>query len=441
MSLSAWVESAIDLPNIEKIVPIVMLKFQGKHFKTKEIDKVTMQFLNWEDKPFKWTTDTQPLPTEIIEISVYDRSTFFKDKLIGSAQISFGEILLKEGQRSVFIRKLTTETSKRIDASVTVHTQYTGPTGDVRSTTVDVQSRKVTKKKSVIITDENIPQVVEGLAETENNLELNEVNVMKVSPKLHKILPNKSIDFQVRVHIIEGRQLQGGNINPMVKVICGDKNQLSTSQKGTINPFFDELFFFHFVERPQKLFDMILDIRVLNSKIGRMYSHIIGSFRLDLGRVYDQPDQSFINKWLLLTDPDDITSGVKGYLKVSLSVITAGSSPILYPTSLADHEDDDIESNLLQPLGAELQSATLQVRLYKALDLPQMDPDYFENFKRIFHPKAKKKDNADPYCTVKFCGHKRKTHIIKNSQSPVWDKQVNIGIKVYSNTSLLYVSL
>ena len=33
--------------------------------------------------------------------------------------------------------------------------------------------------------------------------------------------------------------------------------------------------------------------------------------QFDLGMVYDEADKCFIHKWLLLTDPDDPSSGAK----------------------------------------------------------------------------------------------------------------------------------
>ena len=33
----------------------------------------------------------------------------------------------------------------------------------------------------------------------------------------------------------------------------------------------------------------MLDIRVLNAKLGRLSSDIIGSFEIDLGMIFDQP--------------------------------------------------------------------------------------------------------------------------------------------------------
>lgn len=41
-----------------------------------------------------------------------------------------------------------------------------------------------------------------------------------------------------------------------------------------------------------------------------------------------------MRKWLLLNDPDDSSSGAKGYLKVSLFVVGAGDEP---PVRLTDY--------------------------------------------------------------------------------------------------------
>jgi len=37
---------------------------------------------------------------------------------------------------------------------------------------------------------------------------------------------------------------------------------------------------------------------------------------MDLGTIYANPDHSFTNKWAVLTDPGDLKTAPKGYLKV-----------------------------------------------------------------------------------------------------------------------------
>ena len=80
---------------------------------------------------------------------------------------------------------------------------------------------------------------------------------------------------------------------------------------------------------------------------------------------------------LLLTDPDDPLAWAKGYLKFWINIIGPGEDPTPSPSTMSQ-ESVDIESNLLRPSGIRLQSGTLNVRIYRAEDLPQMDPGYFE---------------------------------------------------------------
>ena len=53
-------------------------------------------------------------------------------------------------------------------------------------------------------------------------------------------------------------------------------------------------------------------------------------------------DHQFYHKWALLTDPDDISGGVKGYLKCDISVITKGDAVKIPPKS--ERDEDDIEA-------------------------------------------------------------------------------------------------
>lgn len=118
------------------------------------------------------------------------------------------------------------------------------------------------------------------------------------------------------------------------------------------------------------------------------------------------PGHAIMRKWLLLSDPDDSSSGARGYLKVSITVVGTGDDPPVcvssfLPTSLLlldtdyisilketttsypilssaqterkemSEEHDDIESNLLVPAGVTMRWATLRLKVYRAEDMPQ----------------------------------------------------------------------
>ena len=68
--------------------------------------------------------------------------------------------------------------------------------------------------------------------------------------------------LQVRVHVIEGRKLVGGNIKPVVKVICGKDVEETSVQKSTNQPFWDEMVYFNFKVLPKEMLEKVVDIKV-----------------------------------------------------------------------------------------------------------------------------------------------------------------------------------
>uniref|UniRef100_A0A8C2UBS7 Myoferlin n=1 Tax=Coturnix japonica TaxID=93934 RepID=A0A8C2UBS7_COTJA len=164
--------------------------------------------------------------------------------------------------------------------------------------------------------------------------------------------------IQIRVRVIEGRQLPGNNIKPVVKVhVCGQTHR--TRIKRGNNPYFDEVGVFR-----------------------------VGFACLILGHAV-------MRKWLLLSDPEDTSSGAKGYVKVSMFVLGTGDEP---PVSLTDI--DDVESNLLLPAGTTLRWVTFLLKIYRAEDIPQMDDAFAQTVKEIFGGEADKKNLVDPFVEV-----------------------------------------
>ncbi|CAK6964082.1 myoferlin-like [Scomber scombrus] len=239
-------------------------------------------------------------------------------------------------------------------------------------------------------------------------------------------LVNKPQDFQIRVRIIEARQLPGNNIKPVVKVnVCGQTHR--TRIKRGNNPFFDEMFFYNVHMLPSDMFEQNLSFRVYNSYSLRADS-LMGEFKLDVGYVYDEPAHCVMRKWLLLNDPDDSSSGAKGYLKVSLFVVGAGDEP---PEEKRESNDDqdDIESNLLMPAGVTLRWATLSLKVFRAEDIPQMDDAFVTTMKEIFGGDGNKKNLVDPFLEARFAGKKLCTQIIEKNANPEWNQLLNLQVK------------
>ena len=69
--------------------------------------------------------------------------------------------------------------------------------------------------------------------------------------------------------------------------------------------------------------------------------HMFG-FYDEFHSIFYPADHQFYHKWALLTDPDDITGGPKGYLKCDINVITKGDPP--KPPPKSERDEDDIEA-------------------------------------------------------------------------------------------------
>ncbi|XP_011486215.1 myoferlin isoform X2 [Oryzias latipes] len=239
-------------------------------------------------------------------------------------------------------------------------------------------------------------------------------------------LATKPQDFQIRVRVVEARQLPGNNIKPVVKVhVCGQTHR--TRIKSGNNPFFDEMFFYNVHMLPSDLFEQSISFRVYNSYSLRADS-LMGEFKLDVGYVYDEPAHCVMRKWLLLNDPDDSSSGAKGYLKVSLFVIGTGDEPLVEKRD-CDDDQDDIESNLLLPAGMTLRWATLSLKVFRAEDIPQMDDAFVQSIKEIFGAEENKKNLVDPFLEARFAGKKLCTQIIEKNANPEWNQVLHLQVK------------
>ncbi|NXW05938.1 MYOF protein, partial [Fregetta grallaria] len=137
---------------------------------------------------------------------------------------------------------------------------------------------------------------------------------------------------QIRVRVIEGRQLPGNNIKPVVKVhVCGQTHR--TRIKRGNNPYFDEIFFYNVHMTPLELLDETVSIRVRKngacSKGCWMHIALSGRFTMMFRNIPVSCLSAFLvmRKWLLLSDPEDTNPGAKGYMKVSMFVLGTGDEP------------------------------------------------------------------------------------------------------------------
>uniref|UniRef100_A0A672PYA6 Myoferlin-like n=1 Tax=Sinocyclocheilus grahami TaxID=75366 RepID=A0A672PYA6_SINGR len=252
------------------------------------------------------------------------------------------------------------DSSSYIDANITMTIGYEPPAGAVTNPQDQQDGGNTAGGEEGDVTDGGGRGAVTSPGEPGHKI--------RSRTRKHHRLANKPQDFQIRVRVIEGRQLPGNNIKPVVKVhVCGETHR-TRIRKGN-NPYFDEIFFFNVNMLPSELFDEVVSFRVYNSNSFRA-DCLMGEFKLDIGYIYHEPAHCIMKKWILLNDPDDSSSGAKGYLKVSMFVLGTGDEPPVERKE-QDNDKDDVESNLLLPAGVALRWVTLKLKVFRAEDVPQ----------------------------------------------------------------------
>ncbi|KAG7492728.1 hypothetical protein MATL_G00017920 [Megalops atlanticus] len=429
--LRVVVESAKGLPKkkLGSPDPITSVVFKDEKKKTKAIDNEINPVWN-EVLEF----DLKGLPLDsssFIDVIVKDYETLGKDKFIGSAKIPLKD--LATGQVKSLPSKnlaLVNEKNQGIGATIDLVIGYEPPANAAPNPNVQADGDTAgdtggdggdgEEGDNADGAQAGDPGAASSPGQPGNQ------RLRQRNRKRHRPLANKPQDFQIRVRVIEARQLPGNNIKPVVKVnVCGQTHR--TRIKRGNNPFFDEIFFYNVNMLPSELFDEYISIRVYDSFSLRADS-LMGEFKLDVGYVYDEPAHAIMRKWLLLNDPDDSSSGAKGYLKVSLFIVGTGDEPPIEKRESSE-EQDDIESNLLLPAGVTLRWATLSLKVFRAEDIPQMDDAFAQTVKEIFGGDSDKKNLVDPFLEVQFAGKKLCTKVIEKNANPEWNQLLNLQVK------------
>ncbi|CAM4644135.1 unnamed protein product [Lepidochelys kempii] len=233
----------------------------------------------------------------------------------------------------------------------------------------------------------------------------------------------RPMDYQVSITVIEARQLVGLNMDPVVCVEVGEEKKYTSMKESTNCPYYNEYFVFDFHVPPDVMFDKVIRLSVIHSKNLLRSGTLVGSFKMDVGTVYTQPEHQFYHKWAILSDPEDITAGLKGYLKCDIAVVGKGDN-IKTPHKANETDEDDIEGNLLLPDGIppERQWARFYIKIYRAEGLPRMNTSLMANVKKALI--GENKDLVDPYVQVLFAGQKGKTSVQKSSYEPLWNEQI-----------------
>ncbi|XP_066173631.1 dysferlin isoform X7 [Sylvia atricapilla] len=444
--LRCLLQRASQLPNVEKrdkqSDPVASLTFRGVKKRTKVIKNNVNPVWN---EGFEWDLKGIPLdPDAELTVVVKDHETVGRNRFLGESRVPLRDVLGTPSLAASFNLPLLDSRKESTGAFLFLQVSYIPPPGSIPlfpppAPPEPAPAAAAAELDTVTETaGEEDTEDPEAVGDTEPSAESsgapgseppsfprkppgNHIQGLKRrrrnSPK--KPLSNKPQDFQIRVRIIEARQLPGIQIRPVVKVTVAGQTRRTRIRKGN-SPFFDETFFFNVFESPSELFDAPIFLMVVDSRSFRTDS-VIGEFRMDVETIYSEPKHAFRRKWLLLSDPEDFSAGAKGYLKVSACVLGPGDEAPLEKKEVAE-DKEDIEANLLRPTGVTLRAAQFCLKIFKAEDLPQMDDAVMDNVRQIFGFESNKKNLVDPFVEVSFAGKTLYSRILEKNANPQWNQ-------------------
>ncbi|KAI4482752.1 hypothetical protein M0804_008605 [Polistes exclamans] len=224
---------------------------------------------------------------------------------------------------------------------------------------------------------------------------------------------SKYSNYQICVMIIEARHLQQ-LANPMVVVKLGNQKRRTVVREGTDCPVYNEYFVFDFAGN----FETLLSTRITIAVYLRNYLRQLkfyGSSIFEVEAVWEQPDHQYHHKWAMLTDPKSLSSEPKGYVKCNVAVRIKGGKVRVYPDT---EGEDDIEGNLLLPIGGEAlpfgQRARYIFTIYRADGLPDMTSICgFGDTGGI-----------NPYVQISFAGMKGTTRVLWRTCTPRFNERI-----------------
>ncbi|XP_051044235.1 fer-1-like protein 4 [Phodopus roborovskii] len=455
MALTVYVRHLTGLPGVHDRQ--VKLCFRGFTQKTRKIHCGREADVG---ELFRWPHYGSPLAGESLSVQVVNCSRVFSPRPLGTLVVSLQQ--LQSAGHWVLREALVDEKLQVSPIQVELDLKYQPPEGAAGTWAEEDFGTPIRDSSELIIPNVGFQEAEPGEAwlerravalgrrlarslgtwdDEENELELEldledepDVDISRVMfsplksrslglPRGDPLQVCKAQDFQVGVTVLEAQKLVGVDINPYVAVRVGDQRRVTTTQRGTNCPFYNEYFLFEFHKTRLHLRDLLLEVTAFHSKTLPFMATRIGTFRMDLGMALDQPDGHFHQKWAPLHDPCDIRSGTKGFVRITLSVRARGDLPLPLPPP-SPGTSSDIEKNLLLPRGvqAERPWACLRVRVYRAEGLPTVRMGLLGSLAHALHDQHVL---LEPYVRVSFLGQQGETSVCGEETAPEWNEQLS----------------
>ena len=260
--------------------------------------------------------------------------------------------------------------------------------------------------------------------EGENKEKQEEEEAIQEEEKEEKLVIMKKGDYNVHILIEEVKNLieveEGCPPVPRVKVTVFGKDKRTSKVKKPVDCYiYNEHFYFDKTNLTAEMLDSekVL-IEVYDTKHSKKKDYY-GIYELDFSYIYNQEGHALHNVWIGLSNPEsDDISKIRGYLKISISVLHEGDQRI----ELVSVENEI--SNCIIPSQIKMTYKQISLYFFRGEEFPDMDADEIENFPgKIFGQKRSKA--CDGYIEVKYMGVTRKTSVVKMNKDNYYNIEWN----------------
>jgi len=289
--------------------------------------------------------------------------------------------------------------------------------------------------------DEKIPENPEAIMK--KDLAGKEIDLKKAENQAisgYKLVPG---DYRILVRILEANDLvprmeegwikntalgmlnnKDGSANPYVTVELLDKVKKTTIKKKTLNPIYNEQFYFEFKGLiMSQLEEASLVFRVMDYNGMVQPDTLIGTFEVDITTIYFSLNHEICNATLLLYDPDDKSASTSGMLKVNLECLGPKDEPNVH--NAITQTPNTNKEKIMKPAALKPIGHNVEVNFFRAEHLPILD---FST------------EGIDAFAVVKYAGVVKSTKIV-TSFNPEWNQNIKLACMLPNQSKAVNVEI
>ena len=104
-------------------------------------------------------------------------------------------------------------------------------------------------------------------------------------------------------------------------------------------------------------------------------NNLIGQFTVDISFIYKMnTDHELYKMWVAMTDMNDETQAINGYVKISINVLGPGDKPPIHdPTKALKDKNDHGVSKLFTPGRVKMSGHVVKFTIFRAEHLAPLD--------------------------------------------------------------------